>query len=203
MRPIRTCLGLLVLAGSSPAIAQAPLPPPPVQIVELGPPTRVGLELGGGIDGGKIICEGQMAKCDGFTEAGGLNVNAAWFMSPTFGVMVDLWAMAHSSDGFTFAHYINTIGVKWRPIPILTLTAGVGSAHASLARDNTSLAVSSDNAFAIMGAASLDLLRGRRWALGVEARFGNGFYGDNNHDGMPDIVGRNVGVGANLTMFGF
>jgi hypothetical protein len=111
--------------------------------------------------------------------------------------------MAHSANGFTFAHYVNTIGVKWRPFPALTLTGGVGSAHASLSSDRGALAVSSDNGFAVMGAASLDLFRSQSWAFSVEARFGNGFYGDDNKDGKADIVGRNVGLGVGLTIFNF
>ncbi|NVB81329.1 MAG: hypothetical protein HOV81_23235 [Kofleriaceae bacterium] len=168
------------------------------------PPERVGLELGVGLQGGRIFCEGQMGQCDGFTEAGGGNVSAAYFLSPTLGIAVDLWAMAHTDDGFTFAHYVNTVALKWRPMPILTLTAGIGEAHASLDYDGVAqFGVRSDDAFAILGAASLDLIRGNRWALSVEARFGNGFYGDDDNDGMADVVGRSVGVGAGLSIFGF
>ena len=55
-----------------------------------------------------------------------------------------------------------------------------------------------------MAAVAVDVVRGRRWALSLEARFGNGFYGDDaDNDGEADIVGRNVGVGANFTVFGF
>src|SRR5207302_4948603 len=136
-----------------------------------------------------------------FTEAGGVNVEASWFTSPTFGFTADAWVMAHSANGFTFAHYINTVGIKWRPAPILTLTGGIGAAHAALSQDGGGLAVASDDAFAIMGAVALDLIRGRGWALSIEARAGNGFYGDRNHDGMADIVGRNVGVGVGLAFF--
>src|SRR5262245_47905125 len=81
------------------------------------PPPRTGLELGVGLQGGKIFCEGQMGQCDGFTEAGGGNLSGAWFFRPTLGVALDLWAMAHTEDGFTFAHYVNTVALKWRPMP--------------------------------------------------------------------------------------
>jgi hypothetical protein len=171
---------------------------------ESPPPERVGLELGVGLQGGRIFCEGQMGQCDDFTEAAGGNLSVAYFLNPRLGLAVDLWAMAHSDDGFTFTHYVNTVALKWRPMPILTLTAGIGEAHASLDYDrNVQFGIASDDAFAIMGAASLDLIRGNRWALSVEARFGNGFYGDEDEDGMADIVGRNVGVGAGLSLFGF
>lgn len=200
MRSTHLLVCLVSLAPAA-AFAQEPAPLPPPAPAER--PPRQGLELALGLQGGRIFCESQMGQCDGFTEAGGGNLSASYFFSPTLGVALDLWAMSHSDDGFTFTHYVNTVALRWRPMPILTLTAGIGEAHASLAHDNLNLAVKSDDAFAIMGAASLDVIRGRRWALAVEARFGNGFYGDSDEDGMADIVGRNVGVGAHFALFGF
>jgi len=167
-----------------------------------GPKPRVGLELGVGLQAGHISCESEGDFCDGFTEAGGLNLNLAYFLSPGFGLALDLWGMAHTEDEFTFAHYVNTIGVKWRPVPILTLSAGIGSAHASIDYDGA-ISARSENAFAIMGAASLDLIRSRSWALSVEARFGTGFYGDRNDNNTADVVGRNTGLGGTFTYFGF
>lgn len=182
------------------ALAQDATPPAPWPS---GLPERTGLELALGLQGGKIFCEGQMGQCDGFTEAGGGNLNASYFFRPTLGVALDLWAMSHSDDGFTFTHYVNTVALRWRPAAILTLSLGIGEAHASLSHDSTQLAITSDDAFAIMGSASVDVIRGRRWALALEARFGNGFYGDDNEDGMADIIGRNVGAGAHFAVFGF
>jgi len=173
-------------------------------VPDAGPPPRTGLELGVGVQAGRIVCESEGDFCNDFTEAGGLNLNVAYFFSPTFGVTLDLWGMAHSEDDFTFAHYINTVGVKWRPVPILTLTAGVGSAHASLDYNGLFQArYTSEDGFAVLVAAAIDIVRSRRWALSVEARFGNGFYGDEDENGEADIVGRNVGVGAGFTLFGF
>ena len=168
------------------------------------PPERVGFELAAGLQAGKIYCESEGGFCNDFTEAGGLNVNGSYFISPTFGFTLDLWAMAHTEDNFTFAHYINTVGVKWRPLRILTLTGGIGAAHATLSYDGqfVDFMESSEDGFAILVAASLDVVRSRTWAISVEARFGNGFYGERD-DGGPEVVGRNVGVGAGFTYFGF
>ena len=183
---------------SSTALAQEP------SVYSSAPPPRQGLELALGLQGGHIACKSEMGQCDGFTEAGGGNLSASYFFSPSFGVAVDLWAMSHRDNGFTFTHYVNTVAARWRPIPILTLTAGIGEAHASLGNENRNLVVESDDGFAIMGAASLDVIRGRRWALAVELRGGKGFYGDDkNDDGMADVVGTNVGLGAHFAVFGF
>lgn len=166
---------------------------------------RIGLELGVGLDGGKIFCHSEGTFCNGFTEAGGGNLGVSYFLTPRFGLTADFWAMAHTENNFTFTHYINTVGVKWRPIPILTLTGGVGAAHATLDYNGIVAArATSDNGFAILGAASVDVIRSWHWALAVEARFGSGFYGDDkDNDGMADVEGRNVGVGAAFTYFGF
>jgi hypothetical protein len=87
---------------------------------------------------------------------------------------------------------------------ILTLTGGIGTAHASIDYNGLFAArYTSEDGFAIMGAAALDLVRARRWAFSVEARVGPGFYGDEDDNGEPDIVGRNVGVGVGFTLFGF
>lgn len=163
---------------------------------------RQGLELGVGLQVGEIQCEGD--GCDDFTEAGGLNLNVSYMLSPTFGIALDLWGMTHREDDFTFSHYVNTIGVKWRPVPILTLAAGIGSAHASLEFDGgLDVSATSEDAFAVMGSVAVDLIRGRSWAFSVEGRVGAGFYGDDDDDGEADVVGRNVGIGAGFTFFGF
>lgn len=203
-----------VATATSPAAAPTHAPssatPPPAHapthaaVAVAAPPTRSGLELAAGLQAGRIICESEGDFCNDFTEAGGLNLNASYFFSPTFGIALDLWVMAHSEDNFTFAHYVNTVGIRWRPVPILTLAAGIGAAHASLEYDGAFQArVTSDDAFAIMAAAALDLVRARRWALSVEGRFGNGFYGDEDDNGEADVIGRNVGVGVGVAFFGF
>ncbi len=190
---LRRALPLALLCALPSLAAADPLPP------------RVGLELAGGLQVGKIYCNSDNGFCNDFTEAGGANLNAAYFLSPKFAIMADAWAMTHREDNFTFTHYVNTIGVKWRPLPILTLTAGIGAAHAKLDYHGLiSGTATSDDGFAILGAAAVDVVRSRRWALSIEARFGNGFYGDDkNNDGTPDVVGRNVGLGAAFTVFGF
>ena len=204
MRSTYLLLCALSLAPAT-ALAQEPASPPPPTVTPApaAHPPRTGLELALGLQGGRIFCEGQMGQCDGFTEAGGGNLTASYFWSPTLGVALDLWAMSHSDNGFTFTHYVNTVALRWRPLPILTLSGGIGEAHASLAHDNLNLAVNSDDGFAIMGAAALDVIRGRRWALAIELRGGKGFYGDEDEDGMADVIGTNVGAGAHFALFGF
>lgn len=185
---------LMVLA--TPALAQS-APPPPL-------PERVGLELGAGLYGGEINCENENGEfCDGVTEAGGFDLHANYFFSPKLGLTLDIWPMFHTEDDWTFTHNIVTVGLKYRPVPILTLTAGVGSAQARLEyRGIINLDSQTDSVASVMFAAALEVVRGRHFAIDLQARVGVGFYQeDENDNGEPDIVGRNVGLGAAFTWF--
>lgn len=196
MQSTRLLPFLFVLAAPSLVVAQ---PEPP--------PAREGLELAVGLNGGEIQCESQSAGefCDSFTEAGGANLTGSYFFNPALGIYLDVWAMSHQDGDFTFTHYVNTVGLKWRPVPILTLTGGVGAAHATLDYQGiVNARATSDDGAAVLLAASLDVIRARRWSLAIEARAGLGFYGDDMDDnGEPDIVGRNLGLGATFNIFGF
>lgn len=191
---IATGIATLATLGSAAAqpAGRRPLPP------------RVGLEGGFGLYGGEINCEDQAGDfCDGVTEAGGFDVHGTYMFRPTIGITLDIWPMFHSENNWTFTHNVVTVGATWRPAPIFSLTAGLGSAQARLRYDGPiALESRSEAAPAILLAAGVDVVRGRRFAIAVEARVGAGFYGeDKNNDGDPDIVGRNVGLGAAFTWF--
>jgi hypothetical protein len=163
---------------------------------------RVGLELGGGLWAGKMYCDSQNGKCNGLAAAGGINLEAAWFFTPALGITLDIWPMAHTESDVTITHVISTVGVKWRPVPMLALQAGIGDAHASFSFANVTVGTTEDAAAAMVGI-SLDIVRARRWALSIAARAGTGFYGDANNDGKADITAHSTGIGAEFTAFGF
>ena len=197
--------GAASLAAIAPAAAQYPPPgppPPPYGPPEL--PPRVGVEAGFGLYGGEINCEDQGDSCGGLTEAGGFDVHVTNMFSPTFGLTFDFWPMVHAEDGWTFTHTVVTVGAKWRPLPILSLTAGVGGAQARLRYDGilADFESRSETAPAVFLSAGLEVLRGRSFAIDVSARMGAGFYGDDDdNDGEPDVVARNVGLGVGFTWF--
>ncbi|MBK9035561.1 MAG: hypothetical protein IPL61_30610 [Myxococcales bacterium] len=194
---ITASLCVLGLATAGAAHAQGVSQPPP--------PPRVGWEFGLGLYGGEINCENENGDfCDGVTEAGGFDLHASYFFGPRLGAYVDVWPMFHSEDNWTFTHNVVTVGVKYRPVPILTLTAGVGSAQARLRYKIGGLQgdAETDVVSAVLFAAGLEVLRGRRFAVDLQARAGIGFYSeDNNGNGDPDVVGRNLGLGAAITWF--
>lgn len=188
-------LSTLLVAGT--AAAQSS-PGAPAQ------PERTGLELGAGLYGGEINCENENGDfCDGVTEAGGFDLHANYFFNPKLGVTLDVWPMIHSEDDWTFSHTIVTIGAKFRPVPILTLTAGVGSAQARLEyRGIVNIDSETDTVPSVMFAAALEVVRGNNFAIDLQARFGAGFYReDDNDNGEADVVGRNLGFGAAVTWF--
>lgn len=184
----------ILAASSQLAVAQPsePAPFPPAH-------PRVGIELGAGLWGGNMSCRSQNGSCNGFAAAGGFNLEGRWFWNPQWGAFVDVWVMSHTENAFTITHAISTIGLQWRPLPVLTLAAGVGGAHAGFSYANVAVGASDTGGAAMIGA-SLDLVRTRRLALSIEARAGTGFYG-NDASGMS-VVGRSEGLGAQLTFFG-
>ncbi len=192
-----SALALSALATTAAAQAvSSPSPPPPA---------RVGWELGFGIYGGEINCENENGDfCDGMTEAGGIDLHANYFFTPTWGAYVDVFPMFHSEDNWTFTHNIVTAGLKWRPAPIFTFTAGLGSAQARLRYEVAGLQGEAETEVvgAILIGGAVEVLRGRGFALDVQGRVGVGFYrDDDNGNGEADVAGRNVGVGAAITWF--
>ncbi len=200
--PVRlaSIVGAALLGVASPALAQGPAPaggPPP-------PPERLGWELGFGLYGGEINCENEDGDfCDGATEAGGFDLHANYFFRPDLGLTFDVWPMVHTEDNWTFTHNIVTVGAKWRPAPIFTFTAGVGSAQAKLTYSRIlGIEARTDAVPAIMLGAAVEVVRGKKLAIDLQARIGVGFYDeDDDMNGQADVVGRNVGVGAGFTWF--
>ena len=192
---VASLFGVAVLGLASTASAQSASPPPPA---------RVGFEGGFGVYGGEINCENENGDfCDGVSEAGGIDLHLNYFFNPKLGIFGDVFPMAHSEDDWTLTHTVVTAGLKWRPVPILTLAGGIGSAQARWKyRGIVNLDAETDTVPALMLSAALEVLRGRSFAVDVQARIGVGFYEeDENNNGEADIKGRNVGFGAALTWF--
>jgi hypothetical protein len=187
-----------LVGAARPAAAQPGASPPPLA------PQRTGLELALGLWGGEISCESEGGYCDGFTEAVGGSLTGAYFARPTLALMIDFWPMVHDEREFRITHYLTTLGAKWRPLPILTVTVGFGASRVALDYNGILDAqVTSEAGAAAVVAIALEVVRARRWALAVEARGGVGFYGDANDNARADFVGRSSGVGGTLTVFGF
>jgi hypothetical protein len=192
-----TALSFVALEGAGTSIAS-------VAHAQPAAPARVGWELGFGLHGGEINCRNENGDfCDGVTEAGGIDLHVNYFLRPKLGLTLDIWPMYHREEDWTFNHTVVTLGAKYRPVPIVTLTAGVGSAQARWSyRGIVNLDAETDTVPSLMFGAGHELLRTPSFALDVQARVGIGFYAeDDNDNGEADIEGRNVAVGAGLTWF--
>jgi hypothetical protein len=198
---MRSTYALLTLSPiTALMIATSPAHAQPMSYEEAHP--RVGLELGIGAQAGNLFCQSaDQNDCNGVTAAGGLDLQGGWFMSPQLGVVLDLWGMAHTENNVTIAQYVNTVGLKFRLNPILYIQGGIGDAHVTLSYGNQ-IAASTQDAFAVMGALGLVILRGHRFDFSIEGRFGTGFY-NQDQNGQAQTIARNAGIGAQLTFFGF
>jgi hypothetical protein len=191
-------VALCGLAGT--ALAQSAEPPPP---------PRVGIEFGFGLYGGDISCENTSdanlaGLCEGVSEAGGIDLHANYFFNPKLGIFVDVFPMVHQDDNFTLTHTVASVGAKWRPVPILTLAGGLGSAQARWKFKGifSNIEAQTDTVPALFLSAAVEVLRGKSFALDLQARIGVGFYDeDEDNDGEADIKGQNVGFGAAITWF--
>jgi hypothetical protein len=182
-------------------IATSPVRAQPMSYEEAHP--REGLELGGGLQAGNMFCQSANPNdCNGATAAGGGDLQAGWFMSPQLGVVLDIWAMAHTENNFTISQAVNTIDLKFRLNPILYVQGGIGAAHVTLSYGGLQYSPTTQDAFAVMGALGLVVLRGHRFDLAIEGRFGTGFY-NQDQNGNAQTIARNAGIGAQLTFFGF
>ena len=207
-----TSIALVLVAFAAPAAAQpstaaspyyqpAPAGGPQPLGTHRAPNPRVGWEFDVGLQAGTLSCEDDEGRCGTLDSAGGLNIGGTYMFGPRLGIHGQLWVMAHTEDDWTLSQFIASVGLELRPVPILSLQAGVGAAHASLASDRYNTAIRSDDAPALVLGAGIDLVRARNWALDVHLKFGAGFYGDENDDGEADVVARNVGLGVGITWF--
>jgi hypothetical protein len=170
------------------------------------PPPRVGLEGGFGLYGGDIRCRNEQNTniCNGVSEAGGIDLHLNYFFNPKLGIFGDIFPMVHDEDNFTLTHTVVSAGLKWRPAPILTFGAGIGSAQARWKFKGilNGIEAETDTVPALFLSAGIELVRGKSFAFDLQARAGIGFYEDDeNNNGEADIQGKNIGLGASLTFF--
>jgi hypothetical protein len=170
------------------------------------PPPRTGLEGGFGLYGGSIRCHNETNTnvCDGVSSAGGIDLHLNYFFNPKLGIFGDVFPMVHDEDNVTLTHTVVSAGLKWRPAPILTFGAGLGSAQARWKFKGilNGVEAETDTVAALFLSAGIELVRGKSFALDLQARAGIGFYKeDENNNGEADIQGKNIGIGGSLTLF--
>jgi hypothetical protein len=156
---------------------------------------RHGLFGGAGLYGGNISCDGD--DCGGFRAAGGAAGHVGYNFTPRLGLVLDVWGMTSDSGNAAVTFASGTIGVRWWLAPIIWIHGGVGNGHA-IVRVYGFQARSDDVPVGHLGA-GIEVVRGRTWALAVEARVAQGTSTDENA-GVQ--TGRSAGIGATLSLFG-
>src|SRR5262245_40208790 len=134
---------------------------------------HVGLFGGFGLHAGNLSCEGN--NCNEFRKAGGFDGHLGWGLNAKLGLVGDFYLMTSSEDNLDITQSIFTVGVRWWIVPILWVQAGVGGASASYHYDGPlglQLEGHTDNVAAFAGAVGFEVLKGRKFALDIEGRFG-------------------------------
>jgi opacity protein-like surface antigen len=164
---------LAVTAAAAPALAQSPGAAPAAT-------ARTGWNVGFGVGGGNLSCDGQ--GCDGVTEAGSGNLHVGYMSRPRLAAVFDLWGMAHTENQLTVAHTIGTVGLRYWLAPRLWLQGGVGGAHASFHYKGALVDVSNrtESVLGVMGAVGFELIDRPDFAIDIQLRGGTGFYRDND-----------------------
>lgn len=157
---------------------------------------RHGVFVGGGLYGGHISCDGS--DCGGFRAAGGGALHLGYNFKPSLGLVLDVWAMTSSNNDVAITFASGTIGVRWWLAPIIWIHGGVGNGHA-IVRVGPFASRSDDVPVGHLGL-GVEVVRGRSWALAVEARVAQGTSTDDTSDGIK--TGRSVGLGGTFTWFG-
>ena len=166
------------------------------------PDPHVGLFGGFSLEAGNLQCSGD--NCQHFYKAGGADGHIGWGLSRQVGILLDVWWLMGEEDNLEISQTLATVGVRYWPIPIVWIQAGLGGAQAAYRykgpfgltfEDHT------DGAAGFTAAVGVELIKGRHFALDVEGRIGFGFYGDNNDDGQPDNTGRSTSLGVGFTWF--
>lgn len=177
---------VLMIAGLGSATAEAPAG---------SPAAREGLLLGVGLGLGEISCSGE--RCNGVTEAAGIDVHVGSMVGSRAAFGVELWVMAHNADGFTLTHAIGTVGMRYWLLPRLWIQGGAGVAQGRRRYDARVIELQDQTDYvpAIMGAAGYELVVGRRFAMDLQLRGGTGFYSSDT------IRAHNVAVGLGFTWY--
>lgn len=159
-------------------------PPPPPRGVY-----RSGLLLGLGLGGGAITAE-DCSNCGG--GALGLAFNVGGMIDSRMALVFDLWGLFRSlGDGVTLSQSIYTGSLQYWVAPQVWLKGGVGGGTVDLSDDYSGASFSRQSAFAMSGAAGLELIQSYNFALDLQFRLAHVFYSDGGANNIALLVGVN------------
>jgi hypothetical protein len=164
-------------------------------------PHRDGFLIGFGLGAGHI--EADCSDC-GLTEAGGLDFHIGSMLGPRIGIMFDGWVMAHTEDNLTLSHTIATVAAQLWLLDFLWVKGGIGVAQAAYRWDGVFVDFQDETrlAPAVMVAAGLEFLRGRKFVMDAHLRVGTGFYDtDDSEENGYEVRATSVQVGVGFNWY--
>ena len=184
--------GLAALAPGA-ARAQGDGAPPgtaaPDPYVAPTPTVRQGLNIGFGVGGGNLSCDGP--SCSGVTEAGSADFQVGTMLRPRLRLLGDIWAMAHTENGFTVTQTLVTGGLQYWIIDRLWIAGGIGGAHATFRYSGpfVSYRDQTESVFGITGGIGYEIVSKPRFSLDAELRVGTGFYSGQDDNAHNEALG--------------
>lgn len=163
-------------------------------------PTRYGVMGGLALHGGNISCDGD--NCGDTRKAGGASGHIGWMLNEKMGILLDVWGMTSEENNVKISYVTGTVNFRYYPVPILWVQGGLGNGHAIVS--STLLGVEfkgqSDDVPVGQLAAGLEIVRGPRWALDVQAKVAQGTGTDDNN--AHTTTGRMASLAVGFTWFG-
>lgn len=176
---------------------------PSIALAETEPrpkPQRYGLMGGLALHGGNISCEGN--GCGDVRKAGGGSGHIGWMLDEKMGLLLDVWGMSSEENNVTISYFTGTVNFRYYLVPIFWVQGGLGNGHATVTSRILGVQFEgrSDDVPVGLLSAGLEVVRGPRWALDVQAKVAQGTSTDDNE--ADATTGRMASIGVAFTWFG-
>lgn len=154
---------------------------------------RDGITIGVGFGIGHMMCSDD--GCDGFTEAGTVDLHLGSMFSPRLALMLDVWGLGHGDQGFTLTNGFATVGLQGWIIPRLWIKGGVGIARTSLSYDSDFIDIEDKSSTdpGLLVAAGFEVIQILNFAIDVQLRAGSTLFTDES-----DVTSVGFSIGANF-----
>jgi hypothetical protein len=188
-------LGAAGVAAGQPGAP--PPPPPPGGAGGYGPPppqpTYGVVDRHGFMAGFSIGAGSMVPDCDGCDSESGIAVDGhlGGMLSPRFALMWDGSVVAHTEDNLTLFSTVNAVAAQYWATPKVWIKGGLGFGRLSISDDTGDTLAESDTAASVLGAAGVEVMQSRTFALDISLRFAVTAYEDANLTNVALNVGFN------------
>jgi hypothetical protein len=203
MKPIKSLIVLALIAAPGLAAAQGyygPPPPEPGGFHRRAGHLTFGFSAGLGYmhdNGSTIVCQG----CGGDAITGMLEGHIGGMLNSRLGLMLEIQGNAQQiaidpTQDVTLRQLLVLGALQYWIAPIFWIKGGIGAANLDVLDNNTGVAYAvSDTGLGLLGAAGIELMSARRFALELQLRITEGIYHYTN--GTDNITSGTIGIGLN------